>query len=62
MCSTSGSIAGRHEDDFMSDHTGRREASGEPPSLLQTCLESLQPLKNSQRKKCVKDQIDWVRR
>lgn len=62
MCSTSGSIAGRHEDKFMSDHTGRREPSGELPSLLQTHLECLKPLKNTERKKCVKGQIDQVRR
>lgn len=41
MCSTSGSIAGRHEDKFMSDHTG------ELPSLLQTCLECLKLLKKT---------------
>lgn len=60
MCNKSGSIAGRHEHKFMSDHTGRREPSGELPSLLQTCLKCLKPLKNTE--KCVKGQIDQVRR
>lgn len=35
----------------MSDHTSRREPSGELPTLLQTCLECLKHLNNTERKK-----------
>lgn len=45
---TSGSAAGRHEDPFTSDHTGRRE--GTPP--LRASSETLQPLKLLQEKAC----------
>lgn len=50
MREASGRVAGRHEDEFTSDHTGRRGAGGPrfdggPRSLLGACLEALRPLK-----------------
>ncbi|KAM7397284.1 hypothetical protein PAMP_020268 [Pampus punctatissimus] len=72
MCEASGNATGRHEDQFTSDHTWRRRASG--PGLmeglrylLRVCLEPLQPLKTQRGELDMKfwrlpDKVEGLRR